>query len=104
MWETGDPAFYELNDMLQYLGFFAFRAPVPAYKHSAAMFLRLRGWIGCNATHPLSPTRPESDREILKAIAAQLDVLAPNEPSQGATAHDRPDHARATKRSDCADR
>ena len=36
MWEAGDPAFYELNDLIQYLGFFAFRPPVPAYKHSAA--------------------------------------------------------------------
>ena len=35
LWETGDPAFYELNDTLQYLGFLAFRDPVPAYKHSA---------------------------------------------------------------------
>ena len=32
MWEAGDPGFYELNDLLQYLGFFAFRGPVPAYK------------------------------------------------------------------------
>jgi len=31
LWEAGDAAFYELNDWLQYLGFFAFRAPVPAY-------------------------------------------------------------------------
>src|SRR6185312_3669892 len=37
LWAAGDPAFYEWNDLLQYLGFFAFRAPVPAYKHSAAM-------------------------------------------------------------------
>ncbi len=41
-WETGDPAFYEINDVLQYLGFLAFRPPAPAYKHSAAMFLKLR--------------------------------------------------------------
>ena len=54
--------------MLQYLGFFAFRAPVPAYKHTAAMFLQLRGWIGCDATHPRSPTRPESDRDVLREI------------------------------------
>ena len=34
------------NDALQYLGAFAFRPPVPAYRHSAAQFLALRGWIG----------------------------------------------------------
>ncbi|MCZ2343516.1 MAG: dihydrodipicolinate synthase family protein [Bacteroidales bacterium] len=74
LWATGDPGFYELNDILQYLGFFAFRQPVPAYKHTAAMFLKLRGWIGCDQTHPQSPTRPESDRAILKEIAAQLGI------------------------------
>ena len=71
-WAAGDPAFYELNDLLQYLGFLAFRAPVPAYKHNAAMFLKLRGWIGCDDTHPKSPKRPDSDREILADIAKRL--------------------------------
>ena len=74
-WAAGDPRFYELNDVLQYLGFLAFRAPVPAYKHSAAMFLKLRGWIGCDATHPLSPARPDSDRELLRGVARQLGIL-----------------------------
>ena len=72
MWAAGDPAFHELNDLLQYLGFFAFRPPVPAYKHSAAMFLRLRGWIASDRTHPDSPTRPASDIEILRDIAHRL--------------------------------
>ncbi len=71
-WEKGDPAFYELNDLLQYLGFLAFRPPVPAYKHSAAMFLKLRGWIGCDDTHPKSAKRPDSDREILADIVKRL--------------------------------
>jgi dihydrodipicolinate synthase/N-acetylneuraminate lyase len=71
-WEQGDPAFYELNDLLQYLGCLAFRSPVPAYKHNAAQFLKLRGWIGCDATHPQSARRPESDIEILREIAAQV--------------------------------
>lgn len=71
-WCAGDARFYELNDVLQYLGFLAFRAPVPAYKHSAAMFLKLRGWIGCDATHPRSPARPDADRDVLRGIAQQL--------------------------------
>lgn len=75
-WEAGDPAFYELNDALQYLGCFAFRAPVPAYKHSAAMFLKLRGWLASDRTHPASPARPDSDREILRDIARRLNVAA----------------------------
>jgi dihydrodipicolinate synthase/N-acetylneuraminate lyase len=72
LWAAGDPAFYELNDVLQYLGFLAFRPPVPAYKHSAAMFLHLRGWVASDATHPHSPTRPAGDRAILREIARQL--------------------------------
>ena len=71
-WLAGDPAFYELNDLLQYLGFLAFRPPVPAYKHDAAMFLKLRGWIDCDDTHLQSPRRPSSDREILADIAKRL--------------------------------
>jgi dihydrodipicolinate synthase/N-acetylneuraminate lyase len=74
-WESGDPRFHELNDVLQYLGFIAFRNPVPAYKHSAAMFLKLRGWIECDATHPLSLTRPSYDRELLREIVGQLEAL-----------------------------
>ena len=74
MWEAGDPVFHELNDVLQYLGFLAFRAPVPAYKHSAAMFLNLRGWISWDATHPDSPRRPASDRAILVEIGRQLNL------------------------------
>jgi hypothetical protein len=72
MWASGDPGFYELNDTLQYLGAFAFRPPVPAYKHSAAMFLKLRGWIARDATHPDSPMRHESDRDVLREILARL--------------------------------
>ena len=75
LWANGDPGFYELNDLLQYLGFLAFRAPVPAYKHSAAQFLKLRGWITTDATHPRSPGRPESDVAILRDIAGRLAVL-----------------------------
>ncbi|MBI1259739.1 MAG: dihydrodipicolinate synthase family protein [Chloroflexi bacterium] len=76
LWEAGDAAFYELNDLLQYLGFFAFRSPVPAYKHSAAQFLKLQGWITSDATHPNSPARPQSDVAILRNIAERLSSLA----------------------------
>jgi dihydrodipicolinate synthase/N-acetylneuraminate lyase len=72
LWAAGDAAFYELNDLLQYLGFFAFRPPVPAYKHSAAQFLKLRSWINCDHTHPQTPQRPASDREVLRDIAERL--------------------------------
>ena len=71
-WENGDERFYELNDLLQYLGFFAFREPVPAYKHSAAQFLHLRGWTRSDKTHPESAHRPESDKAILEDILKRL--------------------------------
>jgi dihydrodipicolinate synthase/N-acetylneuraminate lyase len=72
-WLEGDSSFYELNDLLQYLGHFAFRAPVPAYKHDAAMFLELRGRIASSHTHPGSPERPASDRAVLEEISQRLD-------------------------------
>jgi len=71
-WEEGNPDFYALNDLLQYLGFFAFREPVPAYKHSAAQFLHLRGWVETDATHSAAPRRPDSDIPILKDILERL--------------------------------
>jgi len=73
-WLSGDSRFYELNDMLQYLGQFAFRAPTSAYKHSAAQFLKLRGWIESDAPHPDAPRRPDSDIEILQNILDQLEA------------------------------
>lgn len=74
-WEAGDARFYELNDLLQYLGFLAFRSPGPGYKHSAAQFMKLRGWIDCDNTHPKSPQRPASDIEILKELGQRLGVI-----------------------------
>jgi dihydrodipicolinate synthase/N-acetylneuraminate lyase len=76
-WRAGDARFHELNDALQYLGSFAFRDPVPAYRHSAAQFLRLRGWIETSRTHPRSPPRPDHDVEVLRHILDRLAVLEP---------------------------
>lgn len=75
-WAAGDELrFWELNDLLQYLGQLAFRAPVPGYRHDAAMFLELRGWLTTSRTHPSSPTRPDADRALLADIATRLDGL-----------------------------
>ena len=75
LWEQGDARFFELNDVLQYLGQFAFRPPVPAYKHSAAQFLHLRGLVPSDTPHPKGARRPESDRTILAEIASRLNSL-----------------------------
>jgi dihydrodipicolinate synthase/N-acetylneuraminate lyase len=73
-WSASDPRALTLNDLLQYLGQLAFRAPVPAYKHSAAQFLRLRGLIATDRPHPGSPRRPPSDLPLLDDIRLRLDA------------------------------
>lgn len=74
-WESGDPRFYELNDQLQYLGYFAFRAPSAAYKHSCAQFLKLRGWISSDRTHANAPVRPDSDVDVLRELGERMRVV-----------------------------
>jgi dihydrodipicolinate synthase/N-acetylneuraminate lyase len=74
-WRDGDPHFWRLNDLLQYLGCFTFRHPTPAYKHSAAMFLQLRGWIQSAETWPGSPRRPDTDRAVLALIWDDLKTI-----------------------------
>jgi dihydrodipicolinate synthase/N-acetylneuraminate lyase len=75
MWAERDDTFFDVNDTLQYLGQLAFRPPVPAYRHSAAQFMFLRGWLDAPVAAPGEPTRPESDLELLQPIAARLDEL-----------------------------
>jgi dihydrodipicolinate synthase/N-acetylneuraminate lyase len=74
-WARGDRSFHELNDLLQYLGAFAFRAPVPAYRHDAALFLELCGRIASDATPPGAARRSDADRPVLADIAQRLDEL-----------------------------
>ncbi len=71
-WAAGDHRFDELDDALQALGDFAFRPPVPAYKHSMAQALALRGLLDCDEPHPESPRRPDSDREIIRTILDRI--------------------------------
>ena len=75
LWEAGDPEYYGLADALQHLGNVAFRAPVPAYKHSAAVFLNLIGRIPSDRTHPNNPQRPSWEAEILADCARRLSLL-----------------------------
>ena len=74
LWERGDARYYALSDALQHLGNVAFRAPVPAYKHSAAVFLHLRGRIPSPLTHPASPKRPPWEADIIRDCATRLGV------------------------------
>jgi dihydrodipicolinate synthase/N-acetylneuraminate lyase len=72
LWAAGDPAYYAISDVLQYLGNVAFREPVPAYKHSAAMFLHLTGRIPTDLPHPQNLKRPPWEREILQDCVRRL--------------------------------
>src|SRR5580704_4550838 len=75
LWEAGDSAYYALSDALQYLGNVAFRAPVPAYKHSAAVFLNLIGRIPSDRTHLSNPQRSAWEVEIMADCARRLALL-----------------------------
>lgn len=75
LWAEEDDRFWEVNDLLQYLGMFAFRAPVPAYRHDAAMFLHLRGWAPTESVPDGVPRRPDSDRAVLADIAGRVDRM-----------------------------
>jgi dihydrodipicolinate synthase/N-acetylneuraminate lyase len=72
LWALGDPAYYALSDALQHLGNVTFRSPIPAYKHSAAVFLHLVGRIPSNLPHPSNPRRPAWEAEMLKDCARRL--------------------------------
>lgn len=71
-WETGDDRYFALNDALQYLGNVGFRAPVPAYKHSCAVFQHHLGRIPSSEPHPMCPRRPEWEAGIIADCALRL--------------------------------
>lgn len=72
LWEAGDDRYFALNDALQYLGNVGFRAPVPAYKHSCAVFQHLIGRIPSSEPHPQCPRRPEWEAGIIMDCALRL--------------------------------
>ncbi|MBA2705240.1 MAG: dihydrodipicolinate synthase family protein [Blastocatellia bacterium] len=72
LWESRDPAYYALSDALQHLGNVAFRTPITAYKHSAAVFLELTGRIPSGRAHPRNPVRPVWEPDILRDCAERL--------------------------------
>lgn len=67
----GDPLrFYELATGLEFLGRVAFRPPVPAYKHGAAMVKQMRGWYPTDFVLPNNPFRRDRAHkaELLEAL------------------------------------
>lgn len=75
-WAESDPRFYELNDALQALGAVAFRDPVPAYKDSAAAYLKLTRRMKNTLPHPSCPRRPANEGELLTPLARQIAIAA----------------------------
>ena len=72
-WAEGDvDGFHRWNDVLQWLGATAFRPPVPAYRHDAALFFLLRGWTESDATPEGAPRRSAWERELLANILEAL--------------------------------
>lgn len=71
-WRDGRTEYYELRDFIQYLGWIGFREPVPAYKHSAAIFLKLTGGLDCDKPHPRAARREDWDRSLLADAARQM--------------------------------
>ena len=77
LWAAGDARALAVDDALQALGALAFRTPVPAYRHDAALVWRRRGWAATAAVRPGSPTRPAGEADVLATLLARLDdVLA----------------------------
>jgi hypothetical protein len=72
LWQNGDPEYYALTDALQHLGNIVFREPVPAYKHSAAVFLHSLGRIPSDRTHANNSQRPNWEAEILRDCVLRL--------------------------------
>lgn len=75
LWAAQDTDYLAVADALQLLDNVAFRPPVPAYKHSAAIFLHLLGKIPTSKTHPRSPERPIWEAEFLADCARRLGLL-----------------------------
>jgi dihydrodipicolinate synthase/N-acetylneuraminate lyase len=76
-WAAGDvDRFHQLNDVLQWLGTTAFRPPVPAYRHDAALFFQLRGWATGDATPDGAPRRAPWEGELLTTIHDALASVA----------------------------
>jgi 4-hydroxy-tetrahydrodipicolinate synthase len=75
LWAHSDPTYYALSDALQHLGNLAFRPQVPAYKHSAAIFLHLIGRIPSVRTHPSNVIRPEWEVDLMRECAERLGLL-----------------------------
>jgi dihydrodipicolinate synthase/N-acetylneuraminate lyase len=75
LWAAGDRRALAVDDALQALGALAFRDPVPAYRHDAALVWHRRGWAPSAQVHPASPTRPPGEAALLATLLGRLDAV-----------------------------
>ncbi|MBM3264315.1 MAG: DUF993 family protein [candidate division Zixibacteria bacterium] len=67
--------FFELSTAMEFLGRVAFQPPVPAYKHSAAMVKKMRGWYATDHLLPGNPfRRDDAHRKELRAALGYLGI------------------------------
>ncbi len=67
--------YHDLGSRMEFLGRVAFQPPVPAYKHSAAMVKKMRGWYPTDHVLPGNPLRrDEAHREGLRKALENLAV------------------------------
>jgi dihydrodipicolinate synthase/N-acetylneuraminate lyase len=75
LWAAGDRRALGVDDALQALGALAFRDPVPAYRHDAALVWHRRGWAPSAQVHPASPSRPRGETELLATLLDRIDAV-----------------------------
>jgi dihydrodipicolinate synthase/N-acetylneuraminate lyase len=73
LWAAGDAGALEVEDALQAIGAVAFRDPVPAYRHDAALAWCHRGWAATDCVHPGGPTRPNGEADLVATLLRRLD-------------------------------
>ena len=75
LWAAGDGRSLLVDDALQALGALAFRPPIPAYRHDAALVWHARRWAPSSLVHPASPTRPDGEADLLATLVDRLDAV-----------------------------
>lgn len=67
--------YFDLGNRMEFLGRVAFQTPVPAYKHSAAIVKKMRGWYPTDFILPDNTmSRDEEHRGALKAALENLEI------------------------------
>jgi len=74
-WCLGDPGVVERHDALQALATLVFRPPVAASRHSLAVALQVRGWLGHDRVHPSVPKRSAGEADLLRPALDRLGLL-----------------------------